>query len=95
MKLPLEPPLATKILDFLRLMQLVYEKECLEEPKIIEEEENPSQSICKKCNSRVCAMVQSSNPGLVCWQVYADHPDKVYKFWMSGKVLPELLNKAL
>lgn len=99
-------PLETKILDFLQLMQGAYEKEQQDEKleeqsfKIqeIEEDadadENPRGKKCGTCQSRICAMVQQCNHGLECWTVYLQNPEQVYKFWYTGRVLGELMQKV-
>ncbi len=87
--------LETKILDFLSLMQQTYQKEREEQSfeRIEELNADDASKKCDACHSQICKMVQECNAPLECWTSYVKHPELVYKYWMTGKVLPELMDK--
>ena len=81
--------LSSKILDFLNLMDKCYKQEMNDLVKVSEQ-----SSLCQKCNSGICKMIQENNPGLDCFKVYAKDRDQIYRYWFSAKVLTCLSNDS-
>ena len=83
-KVKMSAEFSAKILDFLRLMNICYQKEM--------SDKTSTSLICKECQSSICRMVQEGNPGLDCFTVYAKDRDQIYKYWYTAKVIPSLPN---